>query len=133
MTAHAHNAYRTVRTTTADPITLTSMLYDGALKALRRARIFAEQQEGQRFNDEVSRAHLIVGELLATLDMSQGELPKALAAIYVYCIRRIIESRMDDVSGLVEVENHIGRIGESWKVATAELRAAQAEAAEAVA
>ncbi|HMS58502.1 MAG TPA: flagellar export chaperone FliS [Tepidiformaceae bacterium] len=136
MTTEGYNAYRTVGTTTADPVTLTTMLYDGALKALRRARMFAQQGETQRFFDETGRAHLIVGELLATLDMEQGgEIARTLSALYVYCMRCIIEARADNTAMLDEAERHITRITEAWKKATDELRtqAASGAAAEAVA
>ncbi len=136
MTTEGYNAYRTVGTTTADPVTLTTMLYDGALKALRRARMFAQQGETQRFFDETGRAHLIVGELLATLDMEQGgEIARNLSALYVYCMRCIIEARADNTAMLDEAERHITRITEAWKKATDELRtqAASGAAAEAVA
>lgn len=136
MTTEGYNAYRTVGTTTADPVTLTTMLYDGALKALRRARMFAQQGETQRFFDETGRAHLIVGELLATLDMEQGgEIARTLSALYVYCMRCIIEARADNTAMLDEAERHITRITEAWKKATDELRtqAATGAAAEAVA
>lgn len=136
MTTEGYNAYRTVGTTTADPVTLTTMLYDGALKALRRARMFAQQGETQRFFDETGRAHLIVGELLATLDMEQGgEIARTLSALYVYCMRCIIEASLTDTGKLFEAERHIGRIAGAWRQATDELRAqtASAGAAEAVA
>ncbi len=136
MTTEGYNAYRTVGTTTADPVTLTTMLYDGALKALRRARMFAQQGETQRFFDETGRAHLIVGELLATLDMEQGgEIARTLSALYVYCMRCIIEARADNTAMLDEAERHITRITDAWKKATDELRtqAATGAAAEAVA
>lgn len=136
MTTEGYTAYRTVGTTTADPVTLTTMLYDGALKALRRARMFAQQGETQRFFDETGRAHLIVGELLATLDMEQGgEIARTLSALYVYCMRCIIEARADNTAMLDEAERHITRITDAWKKATDELRtqAATGAAAEAVA
>ena len=136
MTTEGYNAYRTVGTTTADPVTLTTMLYDGALKALRRARMFAQQGETQRFFDETGRAHLIVGELLATLDMEQGgEIARTLSALYVYCMRCIIEARADNTAMLDEAERHITRITDAWKKAKDELRtqAATGAAAEAVA
>jgi flagellar protein FliS len=136
MTTEGYNAYRTVGTTTADPVTLTTMLYDGALKALRRARMFAQQGETQRFFDETGRAHLIVGELLATLDMEQGgEIARTLSALYVYCMRCIIEARADNTAMLDEAERHITRITDAWKKATDELRtqAATGATAEAVA
>jgi len=39
MTSNPYAAYRTVEATTADPITLTTMLYDGCVKALKKAVI----------------------------------------------------------------------------------------------
>lgn len=123
MTTEAYNAYRTVGTTTADPVTLTTMLYDGALKAMRRARMFGEQGDAQRFFDETGRAHLIVGELLATLDLTQGEIATNLAGLYVYCMKCIIEAKVNATATLDEAEHHIARIAGAWKKATEELRA----------
>lgn len=132
MTQNGYETYRAVDTTTADPVTLTTMLYEGALKAIRRARLFAGGDR-QKFAAEAERAHLIVGELLATLDMEQGELPRNLSAIYAYCIQRIIRASAGDVSGLDEAERHLARIADAWKAATASLREGTAETAEAVA
>lgn len=123
MTSNPYAAYRTVETLTADPVTLTTMLFDGAVKALRKARLHWENGNRQGFNDETNRAYLIIGELRATLDMSQGEMAENLAAIYAYCLRRIVEASLGDLEKLEEVERHIGQIGEAWKTATAQLRA----------
>lgn len=128
MTRNPYAAYRTVETMTADPVTLTTMLFDGAVKALRKARLHWESGNQQGFNDETNRAYLIVGELRATLDMSQGEVAENLAAIYAYCLRRIVEGSVGDLAKLEEVERHIARIGDAWKVATAQLRAQAAGA-----
>lgn len=133
MTAHASNAYRTVGTTTADPVTLTTMLYDGALKALRRARLFAGHDDRQKFFDETQRAYLIVGELLATLDMDQGELATSLAGVYSWCMQEIVRAKPGDLAHLGEAEKHIERIAQAWKAATGELRAQATAAIEAVA
>jgi flagellar protein FliS len=131
MTTTAHEAYRTVSASTADPITLTTMLYDGALKAIRKARLFQEQGNRQRFLDETGRAHLIVGELLATLDREQGgELAVNMASLYSYCIRCLVEATLGDLSKLDEVEKHIGRIAQAWRQAAAGFRSsAQAPSA----
>jgi flagellar protein FliS len=129
MTSNPYAAYRTVETMTADPVTLTTMLFDGAVKALRKARLHWENGNRQGFNDETNRAYLIIGELRATLDMSQGEIAENLAGIYAYCLRRIVEGSLGDLGKLEEAERHIARIGEAWKVATAQLRAQAAGAA----
>lgn len=117
-----YNAYKSSEVLTADPVTLTTMLYDGAIKAMKKARIFHESGNRQGFLDEATRAHLIVGELLVTLDMEQGDLPKTLSGLYAYCMRSIIESTLGDLSKLDEAERHITRIADAWKQATASLR-----------
>jgi flagellar protein FliS len=126
MSSNPYAAYRTVEATTADPVTLTTMLYDGAVKALKKARLHNENGNARGFNDETNRAYLIIGELRSTLDMTQGELSENLAAIYSYCLRLIVESSVGDMQKLIEVERHIATIGEAWRVATAELRASRA-------
>ena len=123
MTSNPYAAYRTVETTTADPITLTTMLYDGCVKALRKSALHWENGNRTGFNDETNRAYLIIGELLSTLDMSQGEIAGNLAGIYSYCLRLIVESSVGDLEKLSEVERHIAKIGDAWKAATASLRA----------
>lgn len=126
MSSNPYAAYRTVEATTADPITLTTMLYEGAVKALKKARLHHENGNTRGFNDETNRAYLIIGELRATLDMSQGEISENLAAIYAYCLRLIVESSLGDMQKLIEVERHISTIGEAWRTATAGLRASHA-------
>jgi flagellar protein FliS len=133
MSTYAANAYRTVTTATADPVSLTTMLYDGALRSLKKARLFHEQRDLKRYGEECERSFLIVGELLTTLDLSQGELPKTLSGIYAYCLRCITAAAAGDVSKLDEVERHIGQIAGAWKTATESLRTQQQHAAEAVA
>ncbi len=125
MSSNPYAAYRTVEATTADPITLTTMLYEGAVKALKKARLHHENGNARGFNDEANRAYLIIGELRATLDMSQGEISENLAAVYAYCLRLIIEASLGDMEKLTEVERHISTIGEAWRVATAGLRASR--------
>jgi flagellar protein FliS len=123
MSSNAYDAYKTAGIGTADPITLTTMLYDGALKAMKKARIHFADGNRERFLDEVQRAHLIVGELLATLDHEKGgELADGLAGIYAYCIRCLVSATLGDLGQLDEAEKHIGRIAEAWKQATANLR-----------
>ena len=112
---------------TADPVTLTTMLYDGAIKALKRGQLFHAQGDRARTAAEAERAYLIIGELLATLDRSQGEIAEGLASVYGYCLRCITESALGDASRLGEAEKHIARIADAWKSATSSLRMTSAE------
>ena len=58
MSTKAFDAYRTVTTATADPITLTTMLFDGGVKAIKRARMQFESQNRLGFVNETERAYL---------------------------------------------------------------------------
>jgi len=129
MSNSALDAYSTAPILTADPVTLTSMLFDGALKATRKARYFHELGNRQGFIDETGRAQLIVGELLATLDLNQGEIARNLSGIYTYCLRNLIECSLGDLSKLDEVEKHVSRVAEAWKTAAAQIRTINASAA----
>ncbi|MCC6959968.1 MAG: flagellar export chaperone FliS [Dehalococcoidia bacterium] len=126
MSSNPYATYRNVEATTADPVTLTTMLYDGCVKALKKAVIHLESGNRNGFNDETNRAYLIIGELASTLDMSQGEIASSLAGIYGYCMRLIVESSVGDAAKLREVERHITTISTAWKTATAELKAGRA-------
>lgn len=129
MTSNPYTAYQEVGTTTADPITLTTMLFDGGLKALKKCRMHYEAGNREKFVDENIRAQLIVGELLCTLDMEKGgELAQTLSGLYAYCLRCLVEASLGDLTKIDEVELHLGRITEAWKAATAQLRAERAGA-----
>ncbi len=123
MPANASSAYRTVDAMTSDPIVLTTMLFEGAVKAMKKARLMLELQNRQGYLDEVSRAQLIVGELLATLDLEQGELPHTLSGVYVYCLRALADATLGNLARLDEAEKLISRVGSSWKAATANVQA----------
>lgn len=121
MSTNPFAAYQTVGTATADPVTLTTMLYDGALKAIRKARIHFQAGNRDGFLNETNRAYMIVGELLATLDLEQGELPRQMSGLYAYCMRLLTEATIGDTGKLDEVESHLGKIAAAWKQATAAL------------
>ncbi len=124
MPVKAHDVYHQVRTTTADPIELTTLLFDAAVNALRKARIHHKERASRRYAESIEKAYLIIGELLATLDLEQGELPVRLAGIYTYCLSQLTEASLGDAARLDEVEKHIGRISGAWKVAAESYRSA---------
>ena len=122
MTARLTTAYRTVDATTSDPVVLTTMLFDGAIKAMKKARLQNEQNDRRQFLDEITKAQMIVGELLSTLDLEHGELPRTLGGIYAYCLRALTDASLGNMARLDEAQRHISQIGDSWKVATSSFR-----------
>lgn len=118
MSTNGYDVYKTIDVTTASPVTLTTMLFDGALKATKKARFAYQDGNRSAFVAQTLKASDIVGQLFVSLDMDQGELPRLLGGIYTYCMRRLGEATLDDPVKLDEVEMHITRIANAWKEAT---------------
>ena len=121
MSKEAVAAYRSSNVTTADPVTLVVMLFEGALKAVRKARIHHEAGDLEKYANEVERATLIIGELLTALDTEQGEIPKTLSGIYSYSMSCLVLAMGGAVEKLDEVESNIGKIAQAWTQAARSL------------
>src|SRR6201994_5171016 len=89
------NAYRESAVMSAPPELLVAMLYDGARKFLFQAGIAMRDGQIELTNRKLRRAEDIIQHLRDTLDMEQGEIAQNLESIYVYCLRRLRESRFD--------------------------------------
>lgn len=124
MSRNAYSNYTDTAVLSADGITLTTMLYDAALKAIKKSRLHHESGNREGYVKELERIHLILGELLATLDMTQGEIPERLSGIYTYCMRLTVQASISGPGGLAEVEMLVGNIATAWKQATAALKPA---------
>lgn len=119
MSRTAYDAYSNTSILSADGVTLTTMLYDGLLKAIKKARIFHESRNMKGYAHEIERINLILGELITSLDLSQGKMPEQMSALYVYCMRTNIEASISGPGRLAEVEQIITNISTAWKSATA--------------
>ena len=108
-------AYRESSVMTASPEQLVVMLYDGAGRFLRQADAAYGEGALEHAHDRMSRGEAIIDELLATLDMDQGQIAERLQAIYVYCKRCLLEGRRDrDVTKIRLVVQLLGELREAW-------------------
>jgi len=114
-------AYRESSVLTASPEQLVVMLYDGAGRFLRQAEAALGEGAWEHAHDRLQRGEAIVDELLATLDMDQGQIAERLQAIYIYCKRCLREARKDRESEKIRlVIRLLGELREAWShVATA--------------
>ncbi|AKL11441.1 TPA: flagellar export chaperone FliS [Kluyvera intermedia] len=102
----------------ASPHQLIVMLFDGAHSALVRARLFLEQGDLVSKGQALSHAIIIIDNgLKAGLDMDvEGELPRNMASLYDYMVRRLLQSNLhNDVEGIIEVERLLNNIADAWK------------------
>ena len=113
-------AYRESSVLTASPEQLVVMLYDGVGRFLRQAEVLLREGGYEQAHERMNRGEAIIDELLATLDMDQGQVAERLQAIYVYCKRCLTEARAerspDKVSLVVRL---LGELRDAWaQVAT---------------
>ena len=112
----APNAYRESAVLTANPAQLVVLLYDGAARFLKQAEIVGAEGAWGDAGARMTRAEMIIDELLVTLDMEQGgEIATQLQAIYVFCKRLLIEARIEkDVARIRRVASLLAELRESW-------------------
>ncbi|HMJ01653.1 MAG TPA: flagellar export chaperone FliS [Conexibacter sp.] len=113
--AASPQAYRESAVLTAPPERLVVMLYDGARRFLFQAATAMRDGDVPTAHERLRRAEKIVEHLLATLDMSQGEISERLEAIYVFCLGELSEGRMkQDADRLDAVSGLLGELREAW-------------------
>lgn len=107
--------YRNNQVFTSSPLELVVMLYDGALRFVRRAAAAMEGQKYEEAHFNVDRAQQIVTELAASLDFDQRELSKSLYSLYEYIHLRLMEADLGKKGEpLSEVERMLISLRESW-------------------
>ncbi|EFG1540090.1 flagellar export chaperone FliS [Escherichia coli] len=97
---------------------LVTMLFDGVLSALVRARLFMQDNNQQGKGVSLSKAiNIIENGLRVSLDEeSKDELTQNLIALYSYMVRRLLLANLrNDVSAVEEVETLMRNIADAWK------------------
>lgn len=113
--ADPYSQYRNNQVFTTGPLELVVMLYDGALRFVRRAVAAIEGQRHDETHFNIGRAQQIVTELTVSLDFAQGELSKNLYSLYEYIHLRLTEADLRRSSEtLGEVEKMLLSLRESW-------------------
>jgi flagellar secretion chaperone FliS len=108
-------AYQQQSIMTAPPERLVVMLYDGAIRFFFQASAALREDARATAFDRLDRGEAIVDHLLATLDMSAGEIAERLQGIYVFCKRLLLEARLERDAGKVDVvRGYLSDLREAW-------------------
>lgn len=97
---------------------LVTMLFDGALNALVRARLFLQDGNLEGKGLSLSKAiNIIDNGLKVGIDETSGdELTQNLLALYAYMVRRIFQANLhNDIGAIEEVEYLLRNIADAWK------------------
>jgi flagellar secretion chaperone FliS len=113
--APAPNAYRESAVLTATPEQLVVMLYDGANRFLTQSAIAMRDGRAGLAGEKLRRAEAIIDELLATLDMTVGEIAERLQSLYLFFKEHLMAARLKQDAGKVdEVAHFMRELRSSW-------------------
>ena len=113
--APAPNAYRESAVLTATPEQLVVMLYDGANRFLTQSAIAMRDGRAGLAGEKLRRAEAIIDELLATLDLSVGEVAERLQALYLFFKEHLSVARLkQDASKVDEVARLMRELRGAW-------------------
>ena len=108
-------AYQQQSIMTAPPERLVVMLYDGAMRFFFQAAAALREDARTTAFERLDRGEAIVDHLLATLDMSAGEIAQRLEGIYVFCKRLLMEARIERDADKVDlVRGYLADLREAW-------------------
>ena len=116
MRAAGYGAYRQVQTETSSTGELLLLLYDALERNLSLADAALVAGERETAHQPLIRSQEIVLELLASLDLEQGDLPVQLSSLYEYCYQRLMAASLhQDVTMVRDAGRVISQLGEAWR------------------
>ena len=117
MVANPYAAYQNNAVTTANPQELTLMLYDGALKFMRLAKLAIDQGNPDLKNTNIQKTQDIFQELRLTLNKDIA-ISANLDSLYDYMWRRLVDANVkNDTTILDEVLVFTTELRDTWKEA----------------
>lgn len=111
------DAYRQINVTTADPVRLVLMCYEGAIGSLKTAREKYNSREYEAKGKAIQKTQDILNLLMQSLDFEQGgEIATSLEALYNYILRRLLEADLKkDVKIIEEAIYFLEELESAWK------------------
>lgn len=103
---NAYEKYKTQEITTANPVGLIVMLYNGCIKRLKLARMAIEKKDYQDANVNLGRAEDIIEELMASLDLKykiSGNLLSLYTFMYEEIVRINVSKNAEKIEPLLRI------------------------------
>ena len=122
------NAYRQTAVTTASREQLLIMLYEGAIKQLKKASECCQSKDLAGKGVAVGKAHDIINELSNSLDFKVGgEIAKNLEQLYAFMVEQIIQGNLNnDPTKFDAARKLLENLLEGWKGAIQQLKQVKA-------
>ena len=120
------NRYVSDTVATVSPARLVTMLYDSLVGDLVRAEQALTDGSRQEANERLLHAQAIVTELRVSLDVSLWEGGPALAGLYDFVLRELIDANVQrDAAKVASCRRLVEPLRDAWHAAAAQLAAEQ--------
>ncbi len=118
------NAYKQTAVTTASREQVLIMLYEAAIRHLKRASECCQSKDLSGKGVAVGKAHDIINELSNTLDFNVGgEIAKNLERLYGFMIEQIVQGNLNnDPTRFDTARKLLENLLEGWKGAIEQMR-----------
>lgn len=117
--SNAHNIYAQNNVGIESPSKLVEMMYEGVLRFNAQAKKAIKDGDIEKRVYWLNRSTAIITELIAILDMKQGNVSEYLAGLYNYEIHLLASAGMDkNTESLDEVSNVFKGLLEAWRETT---------------
>ena len=112
----AHNIYAQNNVSIESPTKLVEMLYEGILRFNAQAKKAIKDADIEKRVYWINRSTAIITELIATLDMKQGQVSEYLDGLYNYEIQLLTQASMEQSREKIdEVSNVFRTLLEAWR------------------
>lgn len=115
--------YKQTAVTTASRGQVLIMLYEAAIRHVRRACDCIEKRDLAGKGVAIGKAHDIVNELATSLDFNVGgDIARELERLYNFMVEQLTKGNLDnDQAPLRSVEKLLGTLLEGWRGAVAQV------------
>lgn len=123
------NAYRSTAVTTASKEQVLIMLYEGAIKHLKKASESCQSKDMAAKGVAVGKAHDIINELSNSLDFKVGgDIAQNLERLYSFMIDLVVQGNMNnDPAKFDQARKLLENLLEGWKGAIDQLKQQKAK------
>ena len=117
MQNYGQSQYLKTQVTTVDNLQLVILLYEGAIKFLRKAEEGIEEKNIEKRHKHINQALDIINELRNSLNISQGrEIAESLAALYLFMTNHLIMANIkNDRHSIKDVVKILADLKEAWE------------------
>jgi len=123
MMATPCNRYMEMQVQTAPAENLVLMLYDGALRFARQAKVSLAEGRMQDAHNDLTRAQDILGELMGSLNMDAGDVAHNLFRLYEFIQYRLIVANVrKSAEPIDDVLQLLGDLRATWAEAIRDAR-----------